>query len=198
VKEALGPLPRYPHLQTFHRWLGPLADRLCGGFIHFAQSGTPLETFNPYPLSMHSNSDAWQAANRMLGVRTTRAPVRKQEKGAAEQPLESTEELSIDVAPEPEPVITNEPSENSEAIDACPDRLPVPPPPPTPGAKKPVEKPQASKRGRQPDTDPKQDQRIAEAWETGQYVDYAGLARELHIDKREVKRAVDRHRKRLK
>ncbi len=52
------------------------------------------------------------------------------------------------------------------------------------------------KRGRKPDTDPKEDKRIAEAWATGQYRTFADLERELELDKGEGKRAVDRHRKR--
>ncbi len=58
-----------------------------------------------------------------------------------------------------------------------------------------LRKPRA-KRGRKPDTDPKEDKRIAEAWATGQYRTFADLERELELDKGEGKRAVDRHRKR--
>ncbi len=56
-------------------------------------------------------------------------------------------------------------------------------------------KPRA-RRGRKPDTDPKADARIAEAWATRQYRTFAELERELKLGKGEGKRAVDRHRKR--
>jgi hypothetical protein len=55
-----------------------------------------------------------------------------------------------------------------------------------------------AKRGRKPDPgiDPRRDERIADAWDSGQYENYADLARELAIDRREVGKAIDRHRKR--
>jgi hypothetical protein len=52
------------------------------------------------------------------------------------------------------------------------------------------------RRGRKPDTDPKADKRIADAWETKRFRTYAECARELRITPREVKAALDRHRKR--
>ncbi len=53
-----------------------------------------------------------------------------------------------------------------------------------------------TKRGRKPDTDPKEDKRITEAWAAGQYRTFADLERELKLEQGEGKRAVDRHRKR--
>ncbi|MBL8800097.1 MAG: hypothetical protein JNM56_39810 [Planctomycetia bacterium] len=55
-----------------------------------------------------------------------------------------------------------------------------------------------AKRGRKPDPaiDPRQDRRIAEAWDTGRYKDYADLAREKHLTKHDIQLAIDRHRKR--
>jgi hypothetical protein len=54
------------------------------------------------------------------------------------------------------------------------------------GAKKP--------RGRRPDTDPKEDKRVADAWKTGRYPTYQNLGLELHMTEREARLAVDRHR----
>lgn len=53
-----------------------------------------------------------------------------------------------------------------------------------------------ARRGRKPDTDPKADARIAEAWATGQYRTFADLERELKLPSRGAKLAIDRHRKR--
>lgn len=50
--------------------------------------------------------------------------------------------------------------------------------------------------GRKQETDPKQDRRIAEAWQTGRYARYEDLAKEEKTTKREVKLAIDRHRHR--
>jgi hypothetical protein len=50
------------------------------------------------------------------------------------------------------------------------------------------------RRGRKPDTDPRADQRIAEAWATGQHKTYAQLAEAKGITEREVKLALDRTR----
>lgn len=63
-----------------------------------------------------------------------------------------------------------------------------------------LDAPQAERRrrGRKPEYDPQRDRRIAEAWNTGHYRRYADLARELDgaLTATDVKRAVDRHRKR--
>jgi hypothetical protein len=56
----------------------------------------------------------------------------------------------------------------------------------------------AGKRGRPKDTDPKEDKRVYEAWITGQYAKYEDLGRELKQTKLYVKRAIDRHKKRLR
>jgi hypothetical protein len=53
------------------------------------------------------------------------------------------------------------------------------------------------RRGRAGDTDPKADQKIWDAWKTGQHKDYADLARYLEVSEKEVARAIDRHRHRL-
>lgn len=50
--------------------------------------------------------------------------------------------------------------------------------------------------GRKPDTDPEEDKRIAEAWASGCYRNYADLDRERGLKPGDGKRAVDRHRKR--
>lgn len=50
--------------------------------------------------------------------------------------------------------------------------------------------------GRPADTDPKADQRVYNAWQTGTYIAYSALARELDMSPRAVKLAIDRHRKR--
>ncbi len=55
-----------------------------------------------------------------------------------------------------------------------------------------------AKRGRKPNTDPKADARIAEAWATGEYQTLEALGRELKLEKVKVRRALDRHRKRKK
>jgi len=52
------------------------------------------------------------------------------------------------------------------------------------------------KGGRPPDTDPKADKRVAEAWATRQYKTYADLGRENGMTGNEVRAAIDRHRKR--
>ncbi len=52
------------------------------------------------------------------------------------------------------------------------------------------------KPGRKPDTDPKKDKQIADAWKTGQYKTYEDCAEELGKTQREVKLAIDRDRKR--
>lgn len=58
-----------------------------------------------------------------------------------------------------------------------------------------------SNRGRRVDSDPKDDERISNAWNTGNYRTYDELARALdatgEIKGRDVKLAIDRHRKRL-
>lgn len=57
-------------------------------------------------------------------------------------------------------------------------------------------KPKPKRRGREPDTDPKADKRIAEAWGTGRHKTYADLAHELGRPPLDVRRAIDRHRHR--
>ena len=56
------------------------------------------------------------------------------------------------------------------------------------------------RRGRPPDTDADEDQRIYDAWKTGRYRTYEELAREFGVKKLEVRRAIDRpfaaHRRR--
>jgi hypothetical protein len=52
------------------------------------------------------------------------------------------------------------------------------------------------KRGRPADSDPNEDKRISDAWDSGSYKTEAELARELGITKRKVTLARDRHRKR--
>ena len=54
------------------------------------------------------------------------------------------------------------------------------------------------KRGRPPDTDPQEDRRIWEAWSTRRYKTFENLAVEHGKTKDFVRRAVDRHRKRLR
>lgn len=53
-----------------------------------------------------------------------------------------------------------------------------------------------TRRGRPQDTDPKADARVFDAWQTGNYKKFADLARELKIERRDVKLAIDRERKR--
>lgn len=52
------------------------------------------------------------------------------------------------------------------------------------------------RRGRKPDTDPKADRQVAEAWSTGRYSTYAELDRERRAPSGDSKRAIDRHRHR--
>lgn len=56
--------------------------------------------------------------------------------------------------------------------------------------------PKRNRPGRKVDTDSKEDKRISDAWQTGQYRTYADLERELNLRAGEAKRACDRHRKR--
>ncbi|MBN1443730.1 MAG: hypothetical protein JXA90_13555 [Planctomycetes bacterium] len=59
-------------------------------------------------------------------------------------------------------------------------------------------KPMAKRKGgRRPQSDPAADRRLYEAWKTGRYQTHEGLAREKGISETEVRRAIDRHRKRL-
>ncbi len=53
------------------------------------------------------------------------------------------------------------------------------------------------RRGRPRDTDLQADRLIFNAWRTRQYKTYADLARELNKSTREVRAAIDRHRKRV-
>jgi hypothetical protein len=50
------------------------------------------------------------------------------------------------------------------------------------------------RRGRKPDTNPKEDQRVADAWASGQYKTYEELANALGRKERDVKLALDRVR----
>ena len=54
-----------------------------------------------------------------------------------------------------------------------------------------------ARMGRKPDTDIDADRRLSEAWQTGAYLTYAALATERRISKSEVRKAIDRHRKRI-
>lgn len=65
------------------------------------------------------------------------------------------------------------------------------PEPPTAPAVKP-------RKGTRPHVNVEADRRIVEAWESGLYGDYLALADHLGISKAEVKRAIDRERKRRK
>lgn len=57
--------------------------------------------------------------------------------------------------------------------------------------------PTKPKRGRPNDTDPKADQRIYDAWKTGEHKTYADLGRELSKTERQITLAIDRHKKRI-
>jgi hypothetical protein len=70
--------------------------------------------------------------------------------------------------------------------------------PTPPAAKTKTGKGKGGKRGRTPDTDPKKDKRLAEAWATGRYRTFAELDTAEKLGKGEAKRAVDRHRHRTK
>jgi hypothetical protein len=59
----------------------------------------------------------------------------------------------------------------------------------------PKQRPVRRAGGRPSDTDPREDQRIAEAWRTRQYATYEALASAIGKTKRDVKLAIDRHRK---
>ncbi|HKI36277.1 MAG TPA: hypothetical protein VKA46_30750 [Gemmataceae bacterium] len=52
------------------------------------------------------------------------------------------------------------------------------------------------RRGSKPRTDPKEDKRIAEAWDTGHYRTYEECGNALRMSKQQVKKAIDRHRHR--
>src|SRR5262249_44122990 len=52
------------------------------------------------------------------------------------------------------------------------------------------------KRGRRPKYDPKTDERVADAWQSGSYRNAEELGRELCLSADQVRRALDRHRKR--
>ncbi len=56
--------------------------------------------------------------------------------------------------------------------------------------------PRRTRRGRKPDTDPKKDKRIFDAWQSGHYKTYADLEDARDLPRGEGKRACDRHRKR--
>jgi hypothetical protein len=50
------------------------------------------------------------------------------------------------------------------------------------------------RRGRKPDTDPKDDQRVADAWASGRHKSHEELANALGRKERDVKLALDRAR----
>jgi hypothetical protein len=52
------------------------------------------------------------------------------------------------------------------------------------------------RRGRKPDTDAKKDQRVAEAWQSGQYKTHEQCGQAIGMTRKQVKHALDRHRKR--
>jgi hypothetical protein len=52
------------------------------------------------------------------------------------------------------------------------------------------------RRGRKPDTNPKADKRVADAWRTRQYKTYEECSNALGLSEKHVKHALDRHRKR--
>jgi hypothetical protein len=54
------------------------------------------------------------------------------------------------------------------------------------------------KPGRKPDTDLKEERRIVDAWQTGQYKTYDECAAALHKGKREIARSIDNHRHRTR
>jgi len=56
--------------------------------------------------------------------------------------------------------------------------------------------PKASRRGAPPATDPKEDKRISDAWATGAHQSHEALSVAMGKGLREVKLALDRHRKR--
>jgi hypothetical protein len=53
-------------------------------------------------------------------------------------------------------------------------------------------------RGRKPDTDPKADKRVADAWATGEHKTYEDCGRALKMTRKQVKDAIDRHRHRTR
>jgi hypothetical protein len=57
---------------------------------------------------------------------------------------------------------------------------------------------QKSRRGRVPDTDPKADEQIFNSWQSRAYKKHSDLATALNITLKEVRRALDRHRKRVR
>ncbi len=69
-------------------------------------------------------------------------------------------------------------------------------PPKTPDAAELGSQKRKSRRGRKMVSDPKEDARIAEAWASGSYEKHADLAQGLGLPERDVKRALDRDRKR--
>jgi hypothetical protein len=56
--------------------------------------------------------------------------------------------------------------------------------------------PKRKRRGRKPNTDPKADKQVADAWNSGGYADYAHLGRDIGMSKDDVRRALDRDRHR--
>lgn len=66
------------------------------------------------------------------------------------------------------------------------------------GASRTHSKRRRQRRGRHLGSNLTEDARIAEAWDTGCYNTYVELADRLKLEVREVKRAIDRHRKRRK
>jgi len=65
------------------------------------------------------------------------------------------------------------------------------------GQPAPLQQVKRKRRGRKRDTDVRLDQRIFEAWESGYYKSYAQLGQAFELTPRQVRLAIDRHRKRL-
>jgi hypothetical protein len=55
-----------------------------------------------------------------------------------------------------------------------------------------------AKHGRPVETNPEADRRVYDSWRSGQYTTYQDLARQLNVKAHEVKKVIDRHRKRLR
>ena len=84
----------------------------------------------------------------------------------------------------------------TEALQTALEKTPVAPNKADPIAA-PAEQPTKGNRGRRLESDPKEDERIYNAWKTGSYRKYEDLARELGLPKRTVELAIDRHEKRV-
>ncbi|MDG3006083.1 hypothetical protein [Paludisphaera mucosa] len=71
-----------------------------------------------------------------------------------------------------------------------------PPPAPSPKPRQEATVTGPPRRGRPADTDPNMDKRIFDAWRTGRYSTYGGLAVDFDITVNDVRKAIDRRRKR--